>query len=102
MCVKWGQVGKKEESEGNWSMHNIELKTVQSSEMTHTATADGTSSSSNTQTLDLHKKIYRFNFGYEPHLKMDMNKNFIRINYPGGVEVKSSATKAIILDRFCF
>jgi len=45
VCVKWGQVGKKEESEGNWSMHNIELKTVQSSEMTHTATADGTSSS---------------------------------------------------------
>ena len=68
MCVKWGQVGKKGESGGNWSMHNIELKTVQSSEMTHTATADGTSSSA-TQTLDLHKKNYRFNFGREPHLK---------------------------------
>lgn len=54
MCVKWGQVGKKEESEGNWSMHNIELKTVQSSAVTHTATADGT----NTQTLDLHKKRF--------------------------------------------
>lgn len=76
MCVKWGQVGKKEESEGNWSMHNIELKTVQSSEMTHTATADGTSSSSNTQTLDLHKKIYRFNFGYEPHLKNGYEQKF--------------------------
>ena len=77
MCVKWGQVGKKEESEGNWSMHNIELKTVQSSEMTHTATADGTSSS-NTQTLDLPKKIYRFNFGFAPYffLKKEYEQKF--------------------------
>jgi hypothetical protein len=56
-------------------MHDIELKTVQSSEMTHTATADGTSSS-NTQTLDLHKKIYRFNFGREPHLKKGHGQKF--------------------------
>jgi len=49
-------------------MYNIELKTAQSSEMTHTATADGTSSS-NTQTLDPHKKIYRLNFWVRATLK---------------------------------
>ena len=34
--------------------------------------------------------------------KKDMNRNFIRINYAGGVEVKSSATTVITLDRILF
>jgi hypothetical protein len=38
-------------------MHNIELKTVQSSEMTHAARADGTGFTR--QALNQHKKIYR-------------------------------------------
>jgi hypothetical protein len=40
-------------------MHNIELKTVQSSEMTHAARTDETDVTREGETLNRRKKIYR-------------------------------------------
>jgi hypothetical protein len=54
-------------------MHNIELKTVQSSEMTHTARADGASSATRQTLKPTQKDLSIVILGASPRLKNDIN-----------------------------